>query len=86
MTLVDHVRAAARTLAELTHMDETAAMGILDLLVYMDQQAMATLPEQEQATAGSFPAMITTLCASDLAQGSPVCAAWQKLSEGEPIG
>ena len=86
MTLLDDVHAAARTLAQLTHMNQTAAMSILDLLVHMDVQALAAVPEEDRNAVGSFPVMITALCRSELALGSEVCAAWQTMSDTSEPG
>ncbi|MFT4040695.1 MAG: hypothetical protein QM692_21120 [Thermomicrobiales bacterium] len=82
MTLTDNVHAAVRTLAQLTHMNQDAAMVILDLLVHMDQRAVATIPERERSTEGSLPAMLAALCGTELAQDSQVCTAWAQMGEG----
>ena len=79
MPLTDNVHAAARTLAQLTHMNQTAAMNVLDLIVYMDDRAMQSIPEHERTTLGSAPALLNAMCAMDLAQGSRVCEAWERV-------
>lgn len=79
MTLPENVHAAARTLAHLTHMNQTAAMNVLDLLVYMDERAMTSIPEHERTTLGSAPALLNALCVMELAQGSRVCEAWARV-------
>lgn len=82
MTITDNVHAAARTLAQLTHMNQDAAMIILDLLVHMDQQAITTIPEHERNTQGSLPAMLAALCGTELAQDSQICTAWSRTRTG----
>lgn len=82
MTIPDNVQAAARTLAQLTHMTQDGALHILNLLVEMDQQALATIPGHERNTVGTLPAMLTALCGTELAQHSQTCAGWAQMKRG----
>lgn len=85
MSLTDDTHAAARTLAILTHMTKDQTMRILDLLVHMDQQAIATISEQERNTVGAFPTVLAALCSSELAKVSPVCRAPERKVNINPM-
>ena len=73
MSLVDDVHAAARTIAQLTHMTQDDVGLLLDLVAYVDtgmDEAAKEKPELRGAQAAHFRDL---LCASPYAKGMALC-------------
>lgn len=74
MALTDDVHAAARTLALLTHMNQTETMQLLDMIVEMDRKALEAMPARTRAGASTFPFFRKLLCKHEFGRRSAVCA------------